>query len=113
IAAYDKSGPTINAILTLNPRALEDADKLDAAFKASGFVGPLHGIPVVVKDAVDTAGMPTTHGTVVFKDYRPPRDAYAIELLRKAGAIILGKTTLSEYARRHLRVDVRYHPQSL
>ena len=98
IGAYDKAGPNINSILTLNPRALEDADRLDAAFKTSGFVGPLHGIPVVVKDAVDTAGMPTTHGTVVFKDYRPTRDAYAIELLRKAGAIILGKTTLSEYS---------------
>jgi Asp-tRNA(Asn)/Glu-tRNA(Gln) amidotransferase A subunit family amidase len=98
IKAYDKSGPNINSILTLNPRALEEADKLDAAFKVSGFVGPLHGIPVVVKDAIDTAGMPTTHGTVVFKDYRPPRDAFPIELLRKAGAIILGKTTLSEYS---------------
>src|SRR5262245_33864550 len=98
IATYDKSGPTINSILTLNARALDDADRLDAAFKRSGFVGPLHGIAVVVKDAVDTAGMPTTHGTVVFKDYRPTRDAHAIERLRKAGAVILGKTTLSEYS---------------
>src|SRR5262245_20897053 len=98
INAYDKSGPNINSILTLNPGALEDADRLDAVFKTSGFVGPLHGIAVAVKDAVDTAGMPTTHGTVVFKDYRPARDAHAIELLRKAGAVILGKTTLSEYS---------------
>lgn len=98
INAYDKSGPNINSIITVNPRALEEADRLDAAFKASGFVGPLHGITVVVKDEIDTAGMPTTLGTVVFKDYRPPRDAYPIELLRKAGAVILGKTTLSEYA---------------
>ena len=65
---------------------------------ASGFVGPLHGIPVLVKDEIDAAGMPTTLGTLVFKDYRPPRDAFAVERLRKAGAIILGKTTLSEYA---------------
>ena len=98
INAYDKGGPNINSIITVNPRALDDADRLDAAFKTSGFVGPLHGITVVVKDEIDTAGMPTTHGTVVFKDYRPPRDAYPVELLRKAGAIILGKTTLSEYA---------------
>src|SRR5689334_11483268 len=49
IAAYDKAGPTINSVITVNPRALEEADKLDAAFKASGFVGPMHGIPVVVK----------------------------------------------------------------
>jgi len=98
IKAYDQGGPNINSIITINPRALDEADRLDVAFKASGFVGPLHGIPVVVKDEIDTAGMPTTHGTVVFRDYRPPRDAFAIELLRRAGAIILGKTTLSEYA---------------
>jgi Asp-tRNA(Asn)/Glu-tRNA(Gln) amidotransferase A subunit family amidase len=61
-------------------------------------VGPLHGIPVLVKDEIDAAGMPTTLGTLVFKDYRPPRGAFAIERLTKAGAIILGKTTLSEYA---------------
>jgi amidase len=100
IAAYDKQGPAINSIITLNDHALDDADRLDAAYKASGgaLVGPLHGIPVLVKDEIDTAGMPTTLGTQVFKDYRPPRDAFPVEKLRKAGAIILGKTTLSEYA---------------
>jgi amidase len=98
IAAYDKRGPNINSIITLNSHALEDADRLDAAYRASGPVGPLHGIPILVKDEIDTAGMPTTLGTQVFKDYRPPRDAFPIEKLRKAGAIILGKTTLSEYA---------------
>jgi amidase len=98
IAAYDKRGPNINSIITLNDHALEDADRLDAAWRASGPAGPLHGIPVLVKDEIDTAGMPTTLGTQVFKDYRPPRDAFAIDKLRKAGAIILGKTTLSEYA---------------
>jgi Asp-tRNA(Asn)/Glu-tRNA(Gln) amidotransferase A subunit family amidase len=98
IAAYDKRGPNINAIITLNEHALEDADRLDAAYRAAGPTGPLHGIPVLVKDEIDTAGMPTTLGTQVFKDYRPPRDAFPIEKLRKAGAIILGKTTLSEYA---------------
>jgi Asp-tRNA(Asn)/Glu-tRNA(Gln) amidotransferase A subunit family amidase len=98
IDAYDKHGPMLNCIITVNPKALEDADRLDAAFKRSGISGPLHGIPVLVKDEIDTAGMPTTLGTVVFKDYRPTRDAFAIERLKKAGAIILGKTTLSEYA---------------
>jgi Asp-tRNA(Asn)/Glu-tRNA(Gln) amidotransferase A subunit family amidase len=98
IAAYDKQGPNINSIITLNDRALEDADRLDAAYRASSLIGPLHGIPILVKDEIDTAGMPTTLGTQVFKDYRPPRDAFPIEKLRKAGAIILGKTTLSEYA---------------
>jgi amidase len=98
IAAYDKGGPNINSIITLNPQALDDARELDAAFKRSGFVGPLHGIPVLVKDEIDAAGMPTTLGTVVFKDYRPPKDSFVVAKLRKAGAIILGKTTLSEYA---------------
>ena len=98
IEAYDKRGPNINAIISLNPQALAEADKLDAAYKASGFVGPLHGIPILVKDEIDAAGMPTTLGTVVFKNYRPTRDAFVVEKLRKAGAIILGKTTLSEYA---------------
>src|SRR5215475_16228792 len=98
INAYDKQGPTINSIITLNPNALAEADMLDEAFKRSGLVGPLHGITVLVKDEIDTAGMPTTLDTVVFKDYRPPRDAFVIDKLRKAGAIILGKATLSEFA---------------
>ena len=98
IDAFDKRGPTINSVITVNPQALAEADRLDAAYKASGPVGPLHGIPILVKDEIDTVGMPTTLGTVVFKDYRPPRDAFTIDKLRKAGAIILGKTTLSEFA---------------
>lgn len=98
IDAYDKKGPNINSIITLDQHALEEADRLDAALKKAGPVGPLHGIPILVKDEIDTAGMPTTLGTVVFKDYRPPRDAFVVERLRKAGAIILGKTTLSEFA---------------
>jgi amidase len=98
IAAYDQQGPKINSIITLNPKSLEEADKLDAAFNASGLVGPLHGIPVLVKDEIDTAGMPTTLGSIVFKDYRPPLDAFVVAKLKKAGAIILGKTTLSEFA---------------
>jgi amidase len=98
IEAYDKRGPALNSIITINPRALQDADQLDARFKRSGLVGPLHGIPILVKDEIDTAGMPTTLGTLVFKDYRPPKDAFVIDRLRSAGAIILGKTTLSEFA---------------
>jgi amidase len=68
INAFDKSGPNINSIMTLNKHALEEADKLDAAYARSGFVGPLHGVPVVIKDEIDAAGMPTTLGTLVFKD---------------------------------------------
>ncbi len=98
IQAYDKQGPRINSIITLNPRALEDAARLDDEYRRSGPVGALHGIPVLVKDEIDTAGMPTTLGSLVFKDYRPPLDAFVVARLRKAGAIILGKTTLSEFA---------------
>jgi amidase len=98
IQAYDKQGPKINSIITLNPKALEEADKLDEQYKQSGLAGPLHGIPVLVKDEIDTAGMPTTLGSLVFKDYRPPLDAFVVARLKKAGAIILGKTTLSEFA---------------
>jgi len=98
IIAFDKKGPALNCIINLNPKALEDADRLDAVFKRSGLTGPLHGIPVLVKDEIDTAGMPTTLGTLVFKDYRPERDAFPVDRIKKAGAIILGKTTLSEYA---------------
>ena len=96
IEAYDKKGPAINAIITLNSQALKEADRLDAAFKTSGFVGPLHGIPVVVKDQADAAGMPTTLGSVLFKNYHPVRDCFVVENLKKAGAVILGKTTLGE-----------------
>ena len=98
IEAYDQRGPSLNSIITINPHALEDAARLDAQFKRTGPVGPLHGIPILVKDEIDTAGMPTTLGTLVFRDYRPPADAFVVARLRKAGAIILGKTTLSEFA---------------
>ena len=65
ISAFDKKGPGLNAIVTINPKALEDASRLDAAFKASGFVGPLHGIPVILKDQMDAKGMPTTLGSIL------------------------------------------------
>ena len=96
IDAYDKRGPSINSIISLNPKALEEADLLDEAFKASGFVGPLHGIPVLIKDQADVAGMPTTLGSVLFKDYVPRRDAFVVAKLKKAGAVVLGKATLGE-----------------
>jgi Asp-tRNA(Asn)/Glu-tRNA(Gln) amidotransferase A subunit family amidase len=98
IAAYDKQGPALNTIITLNARAIEDAERLDAQYKASGLTGPLHGIPVIVKDQADVKGMPTTLGSVLFKDYFPDRDSFVVERLRKAGAVILGKSALGEMA---------------
>src|SRR5262252_8130133 len=96
IERYDKKGPAINAVITMNGKALEEADRLDAAFRASGLVGPLHGIPVIVKDQADTRGMPTTLGSLLFENYYPDRDAFVVEKLRKAGAIVLAKATLGE-----------------
>jgi amidase len=96
IEAYDKKGPAINALISLNPRALAEADRLDAALEASGLVGPLHGIPVIVKDQADVKEMPTTLGSVLFRDHRPGRDAFVVAKLKAAGAIILGKATLGE-----------------
>src|SRR5262245_35965163 len=98
IEAYDQKGPAINSIITLNKNALAEADKLDASFKQTGsFVGPLHGIPIILKDQVDAAGFPTTLGSILMKNYYPERDAFAIGQLRKAGAIILAKGTLAEF----------------
>jgi Asp-tRNA(Asn)/Glu-tRNA(Gln) amidotransferase A subunit family amidase len=96
IEAFDKQGPNINAIITLNSEALKEADRLDAAYKKSGPIGPLHGIPVVIKDQADVKGMPTTLGSVLFKNYFPDRDSFVAEKLRNAGAIILAKATLGE-----------------
>jgi len=96
IENYDRQGPAINAIITINPAALKEADRLDAAFKAGGFVGPLHGVPIIMKDQGDAVGMPTTLGSVLFKDYYPDRDAFVVDKLKKAGAIILAKATLGE-----------------
>jgi amidase len=98
IEAYNKSGPSLNAVQSINPRALQEADRLDAASKSSGLLGPLHCIPVLVKDQVETSDMPTTYGSAVFKDFVPDRDATIVNKMKKAGAVILGKTTMGEYA---------------
>jgi amidase len=96
IAAYDQNGPAINAVIALNPAALDEADRLDAAFKKTGFVGPLHGIPLIMKDQADIKGMATTLGSALFKDYMPERDCFVVSRLKAAGAIFLGKATLGE-----------------
>lgn len=98
IEAYDRRGPRINTIVALNPRARADAAALDAERTASGPRGPLHGIPVVVKDNFDVVGMPTTAGTLAFANLYPKDDAFQVRRLRDAGAVILGKTNLHELA---------------
>src|SRR5262245_104060 len=97
IDAYDKRGPALNSVITLNPKALEEADQVDAEFKRTGnFVGPLHGIPVLLKDQIDVAGLPTTLGSLVMKDYVPTLDAVGVAKVKKAGGVILAKMTLGE-----------------
>lgn len=97
IAAYDKKGPNINAIITLNPKALEIARALDAERKAKGPRSKLHGIPVVFKDLFDTKDMPTTAGFLPMKDSQPVYDATVVARLRDAGAVILAKVNLSDW----------------
>ncbi len=102
IEAYDKAGPHLNAVQTINPRAFEEADRLDQALRSSGFLGPLHCIPVLVKDQIETIDMPTTYGSVLFKDFIPQREATIVTKLKKAGALILGKATMGEFASGYL-----------
>jgi len=98
IAAYDEKGPVLNAVMALNPNALAQAKALDAERKAKGPRSPMHGIPVVLKDNFDTVEMPTTGGSILLEGSIPPDDAYMVKRLREAGAIILAKVNLSEFA---------------
>ncbi|WP_352109390.1 amidase [Glaciecola sp. XM2] len=98
IEQLDKNGPSIQSVITLNPQALELAQQKDAAVKAGQALGPLHGVPVLVKDNVETANMPTTAGSLALMDNDTKRDAPIIARLKASGAIILGKTNLSEWA---------------
>jgi len=99
IEAVDKGGPFLNSIIELNPDALEIAEKLDAERKAGKVRGALHGIPILVKDNIDTADrMQTTAGSLALEGHYARKDAFIVRQLRKAGAVILGKTNLSEWA---------------
>ncbi len=97
IAAYDQQGPKLNAVIHLNPNALTEAKALDAERKQSGARGPLHGIPVVLKDLVDVAGLPTTGGFKPFGDPLPARDSAVAARLKAAGAIILAKVNTANW----------------
>ncbi len=98
IAAVDKAGPTLNSIIELNPSALADAERLDAERAAGRVRGPMHGLPVLLKDNIDTVGMANSAGSLALADNRPEQDAFLVTRLREAGAVILGKTNLSEWA---------------
>lgn len=98
IDAYDKQGPALNAITTINPRARDTAEALDAERKTRGARGPLHGIPVLVKDNYETVDMATSAGSIALAGFHPARDAFLVRKLVDAGAVILGKTNMHELA---------------
>jgi amidase len=99
IAAYDQQGPALNALITVNPQALAAADAMDAAYRTQrSAVGPLHCVPVILKDNFDTADLPTTAGSRALARSRPRRDAFTVKKLRDAGALILAKANLQELA---------------
>jgi amidase len=98
IATIDKAGPSLNSVIELNPDALKEADALDAERKAGRLRGPLHGLPVLLKDNIDAVGMANSAGSLALADNRPKQDAFLVARLRAAGAVILGKTNLSEWA---------------
>ena len=99
IAAVDDSGPRLNAVLEINPEAVSIAKALDERHESQGPVGPLHGIPVILKANIDTGDQMATHaGSLALKNHRATQDAFHVEKLRQAGAVILGKANLSEWA---------------
>ncbi len=102
IEAYDKQELELNAIQHVNSQALEEADELDAALEASGLVGPLHCIPILLKDQVETSDMPTTYGSAIFAGFVSGRDATIVTRMKQAGAIILAKTNMGEFASRYV-----------
>ncbi len=98
IQAIDRQGPTLNSVIEVNAAALQDADRLDAERAAGKLRGPLHGIPVLLKDNIDAVGMVNSAGSLALADHRPQQDAFLVTRLRAAGAVLLGKTNLSEWA---------------
>ncbi len=102
ITAYDKNGPALNAIQHVNARALTEADSLDGVLRARGPRGRLHCVPVLLKDQIETRDMPTTYGSALFRDFVPQRDATVVQRLEGAGAIIIAKTTMGEFASRYV-----------
>lgn len=98
IEDIDRGGPGLNSIIYVNPQAVEIARQLDQELKDGKSRGPLHGIPIILKDNIDTQDMPTTAGATVLKDSYPPNDSYITHKLREAGAVIIAKANLSEWA---------------
>ncbi|MGH7636155.1 MAG: amidase family protein [Gemmatimonadaceae bacterium] len=98
IDAYDRKGPAINSLVVVNPDALATADSLDARFRARGLTGPLHCIPMIVKDNFETRDLPTTAGSLSMQGFVSTKDAFQVRRIREAGAIVLAKSNMAEWA---------------
>lgn len=98
IEAYDKNGPSTNAIVMINPEVEKQADELDRRYAQAGLTGPLHCVPVIVKDNFETKGLQTSDGALVFANYLPERDAFQVKKLKEAGALVLAKSNMAEWA---------------
>src|ERR1041384_8762485 len=98
ITAYDQKGPSINAVLLLNPDAVKTADELDVRLKSGGAMRPLECIPVIVKDNYETKGLRTTAGSQSLASFIPTRDAFVVAKIKEAGAIVLLKSNMAEFA---------------
>jgi Asp-tRNA(Asn)/Glu-tRNA(Gln) amidotransferase A subunit family amidase len=98
IAAFDRNGPALNAIVLTNPRALAEADALDARFKQGGAVGPLHCVPMIVKDNFETVGLQSANGSLALEGFVSIKDAFQVKRVKDAGAIVLAKSNMAEWA---------------
>jgi amidase len=98
IAAYDKNGPAINSIIVVNPKAMAVADSLDRHVAGGGAMGALHCVPMIVKDNFETKDLPTTAGSLSLQGLQPAQDAFMVRRLREAGAIVLAKSNMAEFA---------------
>jgi Asp-tRNA(Asn)/Glu-tRNA(Gln) amidotransferase A subunit family amidase len=98
IAAYDKNGPALNSLIMVNPDANKEAGELDRRFSQSGLTGSLHCVPVIVKDNFETRGLQTTDGALAFAGYVPHKDAFQVKRIKDAGAIVLAKSNMAEWA---------------
>ncbi|MGQ0736659.1 MAG: amidase family protein [Acidobacteriota bacterium] len=98
IQAYDKNGPALNAIVLTNPRALEEADDLDRRAAAGGTAGPLHCVPIIVKDNFETVGLQSANGSLALAGFTSSKDAFQVRRVKEAGALVLAKSNMAEWA---------------
>ena len=98
IEAYDKNGPALNAIVVVNPNAIAEAEALDTRAAKGGFAGPLHCVPTIVKDNFETIGLQSANGSLALAGFVSTRDAFQVKRIKDAGAIVLAKSNMAEWA---------------